>query len=199
MQPWSAVQIDLHPSAPRRLFEKLSSVSFTFPPSERHTAESCERLRVSRLLSDKSSDLSAAQLRNRLTMPMPSSHPTPLPLRSSICSVSLPSSKYQSARRPTIPKLEPSAVENFQALRRLASNVPSWPAAMRHVLFMYALFKKAAATTSLSQPFHEGSSTTERRCSANKPSWKERCLNWYTAGSASVGGSSILMSATPYS
>eukprot|EP00966_Prymnesium_polylepis_P181144 4195816-Prymnesium_polylepis.1 len=58
---------------------------------------------------------------------------------------------------------------------------------------MKLLLRNSAASVSVAQPGHPRSASAIR-CRANRPSWNERCLNWYCAGESSVCASSVLMS-----
>ena len=69
---------------------------------------------------------------------------------------------------------------------------------MRHVLFMNGLLRNSAAVRSVSHVSQPASALSKRSC-AKRPSWKERCLNWYCAGASSVCASSVFVSGSPAS
>ena len=67
---------------------------------------------------------------------------------------------------------------------------------MRQVLFMNGLLRNSEAVRSVSHPSQPASARISR-CCAKRPSWKERCLNWYCAGASSVCASSVFVSGSP--
>ena len=154
---------------------------------------------ISTWLLPRSSVSSTVEVDSMRERPCASSFvaPTLLPTSSSILSLAFRSQMSQRAISPTSLSLEPEPLK-FHAGLFAARRVPRRPAAMRHVLFMKGLLRNAAADSSVSHPSHP-SSACMSRCCAKRPSWKERCLNWYCAGATSVCASRVFVSGKPAS
>ena len=190
------------PTMPSLLLLRLRSVIMWLLPNASHSRENARGTStiLNRSLSLRSKLFNVGHVVSILQMPGTSSNVTSFCETLIDSTVSFSLVMNQSAERPFAVRV---AFRKFQLGRWRARSEPRVPAAMRHVLFMYRLLRNSEAVLSLIQPCQPAPAggarpvTRMSRCSAYRPSWKERCLNWYCAGALSDCFASVAQRATP--